>query len=79
MRNWKYDQTRVFSVQVRVRKRVWMIMTKIIRQNISKEAIQAIMKGLKPYRKFNAKKYCGVIKLPQTPMEIQQSLRNEWD
>jgi len=27
---------------------------------------------------FDAKKYCGVIKLDKDPLEIQNEMRNEW-
>ena len=28
---------------------------------------------------FNAKKYNGIIKLKEDPLEIQKKLRNEWE
>jgi len=29
-------------------------------------------------RKINIKKYCGVIKLKEDPLELQRKWRNEW-
>jgi len=30
-------------------------------------------------KKFNAHKYCGVIKLNESPLTIQREMRNEWE
>ncbi len=54
-------------------------MTRIIKKNLSKEAIDAILRELYSYKKFDAKKYCGVIQLKQSPLEIQKNLRDEWE
>ncbi|MEL6650473.1 MAG: hypothetical protein AAFQ87_06665 [Bacteroidota bacterium] len=54
-------------------------MTKIIRKNLSKKDIQAILGQAKPYRRFNAQKHVGVLTLSISPLEIQKSLRDEWE
>ncbi len=30
-------------------------------------------------KKLDAKKFCGVIKLKEDPLEIQKKLRNDWE
>jgi hypothetical protein len=51
-----------------------------------KKALAKLEKGLKPIKankkpekKFDAFKYCGVIKLKGDPMKIQKAMRNEWE
>lgn len=44
--------------------------------------INAILKELNsdklPSKVFDAEKFCGVIKLSSSPIEIQNNLRKEW-
>ncbi len=35
--------------------------------------------GKSTARKFDAHKYCGVIKLKEDPLTIQKEMRNEWE
>ena len=54
-------------------------MVTIIRQGISKKLLLERLRKMKPKRKLNAQKYCGVIKLNGDPLLIQRKLRNEWN
>lgn len=54
-------------------------MVTIIKKGISKKLLLERIRKIKSKRKFNALKYCGVIKLNGNPLEIQISLRNEWN
>jgi hypothetical protein len=55
-------------------------MTIILKKGTSREEIDAQIKvaqSAKP--KHNFKKYVGVLKLKEDPMEIQKRMRDEWD
>ncbi len=57
-------------------------MVLILKDGATKKEIEEIEKKL--YKKtgksgFNAKKYNGIIKLNEDPLEIQKRLRNEWE
>lgn len=54
-------------------------MTTIIRKNLSKADIQELLKKVVPVKRFNAFKYCGVIKLTIDPLKFQRQLRDEWE
>lgn len=46
-------------------------------KNINKNLNEA--KFSKPFKPFNAKKFCGILKLDKDPLEIQKEMRAEWD
>jgi hypothetical protein len=55
-------------------------MVTTIKRGSSREKIQKIMQGWTPgRRKIDIRKYCGIIKLKEDPMELQKSWRNEWE
>ena len=43
------------------------------------EAIEKAIYGEQNTGGFNAKKYNGILRLPDDPLVIQRNLRNEWD
>ncbi len=53
-------------------------MVTVIKKGSSKSVIIHLLQKLKIKQGFNAKKYCGVIKLKSSPLIIQKRLRNEW-
>jgi hypothetical protein len=54
-------------------------MVTIIKKGISKKTLQERIRKIKSRRKLNALKYCGVIKVNGNALQIQKSLRNEWN
>ena len=57
-----------------------MVMT--IKKGTNKAGIEQLIKKLKAAKKssgVDAYKFCGVIKLKNTPEQIQNQLRSEWD
>jgi hypothetical protein len=42
------------------------------------EAFGKISK-MKPAKAIDAKKYCGVLKLKEQPIDTQKKMRDEWD
>lgn len=56
-------------------------MVLILKKGAGKKEINAIRKklGKMPNKGVDTKKYCGVIKLKEDPLEIQKRLRNEWE
>lgn len=53
-------------------------MVTVIKQGSSKASIEKLLKKLKSKKGFDAKKYCGVIKLKANPLTIQKMMRDEW-
>lgn len=53
-------------------------MVTIIKKGLSKKAIEKLLLTQKSSKKFDSKKHSGVIKLKETPLEIQKKLRDEW-
>lgn len=53
-------------------------MTIIIKRSSDKAQIQRKLGQMPHQSKFDAQKYCGVIKLKKSPLEIQKALRDEW-
>lgn len=56
-------------------------MITVIKQGSTKELIQEIWDRLfaEKHRKgVNARKFCGVLKLQEDPLVIQEKLRDEW-
>lgn len=54
-------------------------MVAIIKKGASKEAIRKELERAKRGKGLNAKKYLGVIKLKEDPVDAQKRMRNEWD
>lgn len=50
----------------------------VIEQGTSKEKLERLLKKMKTKKGVNTKKYCGVIKLKEDPLQIQKQLRDEW-
>jgi len=54
-----------------------------IKKGSDKKSIEAILEKLSSMRKsvkgFDAEKYCGVIILKESPIDIQKRMRSEWD
>ena len=56
-------------------------MVTIIKKGTNKAEIQAILKERarrKPSKSIDVKRYSGVIKLKEDPLEMQKKWRNEW-
>ena len=59
-------------------------MTVVINSNSSPKEIEVALQklqknaGRKAKRRFDAFKYCGVIKLKEDPLAIQKAMRDEW-
>jgi len=57
-----------------------MVMT--IKRGANKAQIQSLIAKLSEVKKLkgiDAYKYCGIIKLKESPNDIQKRLRSEWD
>jgi molybdate-binding protein len=54
-------------------------MVTIIKKGAGKKEIQKIIENLNGKKNFDAHKYCGKIILELSPIEIQKSLRDEWE
>ncbi len=57
-------------------------MVLVLNKGATKKEMELLDKKLShvPSRKkLDAKKYCGVIKLKEDPLEIQKKLRDEWE
>ncbi len=56
-------------------------MVLVLKRGAGKKEINAIRKklGKMPVKGVDTKKYCGVIKLKENPLDIQKRLRNEWE
>jgi hypothetical protein len=55
------------------------VMVTIIKKGTKKEDFDKQLSGLKNIKKFNAHKYCGIIKLKEDPLVIQKRMRDEWE
>ncbi|WP_423146670.1 hypothetical protein [Rubrolithibacter danxiaensis] len=53
-------------------------MVTILKKGTRKEDIEKTLSNLKGRKKFDAYKYCGAIRLKESPLEIQKAMRNEW-
>jgi hypothetical protein len=56
-------------------------MVAILKSGESKKNMQKLMEQLskkKSSKSFDAKKFCGVLKLKKDPLVLQKELRNEW-
>lgn len=54
-------------------------MVTIIKKGIKKEDFDKKLSGLTSIKKFDAYKYCGIIKLKEDPQSIQKRMRDEWE
>ena len=53
-------------------------MVTIIKKGISSATLKKLRDKLQPNKGFDAKKFCGVIKLKEHPLSIQNCMRDEW-
>jgi hypothetical protein len=53
-------------------------MVLVLKKGATKREIESIEKKLKNKSGIDVMKYCGKIKLREDALEIQKSLRNEW-
>ncbi|MFI5125050.1 MAG: hypothetical protein ACHQDF_06985 [Chitinophagales bacterium] len=56
-------------------------MVLVLKKGASKKDIEALRRKLEKRRTskgVDTKKYCGVIKLKEDPLVIQQKMRDEW-
>ena len=54
-------------------------MTVIIKRSSDKAIIEKQLETLPRTSKFDAYLFCGVIQLSQSPIDIQKSMRDEWE
>jgi hypothetical protein len=54
-------------------------MVTIIKKGTSKTSIKHLVDKIQVRKGIDAQKYCGVIKLKESPVDIQKKLRNEWE
>jgi hypothetical protein len=50
----------------------------VIEQGTTRAKLERLLKKLKRKKGVNTKKYSGVIKLKENPVQIQKQLRDEW-
>lgn len=43
------------------------------------ERLNKRLRGIAIKKRMNAKKFCGTIKLKESPLAIQRKLRDEWE
>ncbi len=53
-------------------------MVSVIDKNTTTEQLKAAIKKVQSKRGVNTLKYCGTIKLKESPLAIQKRMRNEW-
>ncbi|WP_158267573.1 hypothetical protein [Adhaeribacter arboris] len=53
-------------------------MVTIIKRGTDKQEIEKILANLESTKKFDAYKYCGVVKLDKDALDIQKIMRDEW-
>ena len=53
-------------------------MVSVIDKNTTAEQLKAAINKTRSKRGVNTLKYCGVIKLKESPLAIQKRMRNEW-
>ncbi|MDX2002415.1 MAG: hypothetical protein SFW35_08280 [Chitinophagales bacterium] len=54
-------------------------MVTVIKKGSDVRTIRKALTKLKPGKGFDAKKYCGLLKLREDPLSIQKRLRDEWE
>ena len=55
-----------------------LTMTIVIKKHTDKITMQKLIGSMTKKRKFDAKKFCGKLKVNKSPIEIQNEMRNEW-
>lgn len=55
-------------------------MVTVIKKGMKKKQISLILdrKKKSKKKKLDLEKYCGILKLKEDPLDIQEKLRNEW-
>ena len=53
-------------------------MTVIIKRFTDKASIEKLLRTLPRVNGFDAHKFCGLLKLKRSPLDIQNEMRNEW-
>jgi hypothetical protein len=54
-------------------------MVTVIKKGTSKISIKNLVKKTQKKKGIDAKKYSGVLKLKEHPLDIQKKLRDEWE
>jgi len=54
-------------------------MTVVIKSSSDMDSILKILYELPKKGKFKAHQFCGILKLDKSPLEIQKSMRDEWE
>jgi len=54
-------------------------MVTVVKKGASIKAIEDLLKKLKSKKAFNSHRHNGVINLKESPLKIQQKLRDEWE
>ena len=53
-------------------------MTVVIKRFADKASIRKLLGALPKVSKFDSQKFCGVLKLSRSPIDIQKEMRDEW-
>ena len=53
-------------------------MVLVIKHGTTAKKLSKLLKKMKTKKGLDTKKYSGVLKLKEDPMQIQKQLRNEW-
>ena len=53
-------------------------MVLVLKKGATKKEMLTLEKKLEKPRGIDTRKYCGVIKLKNDPLEIQKQMRDEW-
>lgn len=54
-------------------------MVTVVKKGASIKVIEELLNKLKSKKALNARKHKGVIRLKESPLEIQKKLRDEWE
>ena len=56
-------------------------MVYIVKPGITRKEFDKLLKKAtpKPKKLFNARKYCGILKLDEDPVTLQRRWRDEWE
>ncbi len=58
-------------------------MVKVIKKGSRKTKLDQVLRDIESAKKqrkgVDAHKYCGIIKLKESPLAIQKKMRNEWE
>ncbi len=53
-------------------------MTVVIKRFADKASIRKLLGTIPKISKFDSQKFCGVLKLKRSPLDIQREMRDEW-